>query len=843
MSEPMATACYCGTCPTCLGTAPRPPVADPLAFRHQAIKRRLLARISATEIDGARALERLGTRQDDDPAIALIDSFAGSLHILAWNARQLFDDGSIRRTQDRDALTDLTRLLGYEPRPALAATTTIAFTLDDFDQSPKVVTIPKGMKVASIPGQGETPQVFETDADLEARIEWNALKPVLPKDVPPVSASTASIVIAGTATTAKTGDLVLVYLEPQTSPVKWLCARIANVVRFPNPEAGPPQTRIDLTSKLTLPVVPAQQGPQFQNRVIILGQRAAAFGATAPDIRLMSDDIKTDLGNTANASATDWKEFHMPTGTANGGKVDLDAIYADAMRDRFVVFSRGTSTGSNRIGRILSVVELSRKDFGLSAKVSQIDVRGVNLTATASASFRDKVRETTIYLETARETLLVMDEDEKLPTDAAPDRITVVGEIDLPVGRRLVLTGEPWSAPLGQQAPISEVATLLSSSSASGATELIFEKQLVSDFHSITLSVLANCAGASQGETPASGAEPIGSGDAAVPTPRFQLKRSPLAYVPASNPRGYAPAIEVRVNDRLYAEQPSIFELDSGDHAYTVKSVRDGKSELQFAGRLPSGTHNVSALYRTGGGMAGNLEVGRITTLMAPIAGVRGARNPVPADGGSDAETIDDMRTAAPQSIRTLDRVVSLGDFEAFARSYRGIGKAAATELRAKARSIVCLTIATTTFEPPTPGSDIIVDLSDELARVTVPGRIIRIEGFTDLTAQVTVALAIDPAFRRGDIEAAVRAQLGLDFGRAARNFGEALHRSAILAAIHKVEGVIAATLPVFMGPNGELEDEGRLFCPVPTLEGDAFTAGGLLSIDPNQIQFAEMLP
>jgi hypothetical protein len=102
-----ATACACGgTCASCAGPAARPAVADPLVFRHGAIKARLLASIGSTEIDGSRPLDGLGTRDDDDPTIALIDAVAGTLHVLAWNAARLFDDGSLRRTEDRDALVD-----------------------------------------------------------------------------------------------------------------------------------------------------------------------------------------------------------------------------------------------------------------------------------------------------------------------------------------------------------------------------------------------------------------------------------------------------------------------------------------------------------------------------------------------------------------------------------------------------------------------------------------------------------------------------------------------------------------------------------------------------------------
>jgi hypothetical protein len=814
---------------------PNRPVGDPFHFRHAAIKARLLSRIASIEVDGTRPLDRLGTREDDDPAIALLDAVSGVLHVLAWNAARLFDDGSIRRTEDRDALVDLTRLLGYQPRPALAATTTLTFTTDTGDGSPKSATIPKRTKVASVPRQDEKPQIFETDASLEAHADWNELRPVRQKTVPQVSSATALITIKGAATTAKPGDPVLVYLEPQGTD-QWLYARVAEITREPG--MNPPRTVLRLSSPIGLAPTATLQGGPFNNTVVILGQRASAFGATAPDLSLMSDEVrdtqKPDPPDTT--PPTEWKNLQIPSGA--NGTVDLDAVYPDAMKDRFVVFTRvEVSSTPTELGQITSATEHSRKDFGLAAKVTQINTAGINL----SDGFRKKVRETAIYLETAREELLVVDDDVPIPGTPS-GRITVQGAVDLPIGRRVVLTGEQWSSPGTPGPRIAEVAVLKSSAPASGGnTELVFEGDITIQFRSSTLSVQANAVSASQGDTPATGPELIGSGVAASPSPRFALKRSPLAYVPADNLRGYAPAIEVRVGDRRYMEVPTLFGLGSEERAYAVRTGREGTSWVQFAGRLPTGTHNISALYRSGGGTAGNLDPGRITTVMTPILGVRSATNAVAADGGSDAETVEDLRTAAPQSIRTLDRVVSLSDFEAFARTYRGVGKALATELQIGMRSVVCLTIATTTLALP--GTDLVESLKNKLKEVAVPGRKARIEGFTDLPAQLTVALAIDPALTRANVEAAVRATLEERFGRAARRFGEALHRNALLAAIHDVEGVIAARLTTFVLPGGPLENEGRLLCPAPSMVDDVFVKAGLVAIHPNTVQFAEMLP
>jgi predicted phage baseplate assembly protein len=294
---------------------------------------------------------------------------------------------------------------------------------------------------------------------------------------------------------------------------------------------------------------------------------------------------------------------------------------------------------------------------------------------------------------------------------------------------------------------------------------------------------------------------------------------------------------------RSYSEARTIFGLDGADRAYMVRFRWGGAAEVQFAGHLPSGALNVTALYRNGGGSVGNLGSERLSTMLTPVLGVKSVTNPVPCDGGSDPEGLQDMRRAAPKSIRTLDRVVSLADFEAFAQGYRGIGKALASELAVGMRRVVCLTIATTNLVPPTPGSDLVTGLSDALVAVDVPGRKIRVEGFIDLEAKIGVALALDASFVRADVERAVRAALGRDFGRASRGFGEALARSAVLASVQRVDGVVAARLDTFALPAGPAEADGRLLCPAPSFDASGFKPAGLLSINPDNVSFTEMQP
>ena len=78
-------------------------------------------------------------------------------------------------------------------------------------------------------------------------------------------------------------------------------------------------------------------------------------------------------------------------------------------------------------------------------------------------------------------------------------------------------------------------------------------------------------------------------------------------------------------------------------------------------------------------GEGGNLRPDRLTQLLTRPLGVKGGHNPLPAAGGADREQLADARRTAPLTALTLGRIVSLADYEDFARAFAGIGKALAT--------------------------------------------------------------------------------------------------------------------------------------------------------------------
>jgi hypothetical protein len=120
------------------------------------------------------ALAGLRTREADDPVMALIDAWSAGADVLTFYGERIANEGYLCTATERRSVLELARLVDYRPRPGVAASVYLAFTVDD---NAGAVTIAAGSPAQSVPGPGEQMQTFETAEALDARSEWNALLP------------------------------------------------------------------------------------------------------------------------------------------------------------------------------------------------------------------------------------------------------------------------------------------------------------------------------------------------------------------------------------------------------------------------------------------------------------------------------------------------------------------------------------------------------------------------------------------------------------------------------------------------------------------------------------------
>lgn len=79
--------------------------------------------------------------------------------------------------------------------------------------------------------------------------------------------------------------------------------------------------------------------------------------------------------------------------------------------------------------------------------------------------------------------------------------------------------------------------------------------------------------------------------------------------------------------------------------------------------------------YRFGGGAAGNVAAEAITAVVGGGNGVK-VRNPLPARGGGDAQSVAEALDQAPATVHRRDRAVTPDDFRALTLEVPGVGRA-----------------------------------------------------------------------------------------------------------------------------------------------------------------------
>ena len=115
--------------------------------------------------------------------------------------------------------------------------------------------------------------------------------------------------------------------------------------------------------------------------------------------------------------------------------------------------------------------------------------------------------------------------------------------------------------------------------------------------------------------------------------------------------------------------------MDPTDAVFVYDAV---SARLRFgdgvAGRLPIPTDptSVTVSYSVGGGTAGNLASGLQWTVNNAGAETLQAWNVVPATGGLDAETLEQVRQRAPEVLKSTGRAITAADFEEIATQTPG---------------------------------------------------------------------------------------------------------------------------------------------------------------------------
>jgi predicted phage baseplate assembly protein len=502
--------------------------------------------------------------------------------------------------------------------------------------------------------------------------------------------------------------------------------------------------------------------------------------------------------------------------------IQLDTVYDQIIPGSWVAIERPGSTLPRVIARVQDARKTSVTSYGLTGRVTEL---------TLDQSWLDP--STDLLLSSVRGAV-VSAQSEKLGLAPEPisdsvqgDRIEL-GDLygGLQPGRWLIVQGERSDisntpgvtaaelvmlGSVTQDVLSTDGTTLLSAVTGAQARPRAGEKthtflrlanKLSYSYKRDTTTIYGNVTRATNGETRA---EVLGSGDAAVPNQSFILHASPLTYVTAPTAAGVQSTLVVTVNDIPWTEVETLAGAGPTDRVYTTSTNDAGVVTVAFGdgkngSRATTGVTNIKAQYRSGIGGGGNVDGGEVSVLVTRPAGVQAIVNPIPASGGADPESRDEARRNVPVGTVALDRLVSASDYAALARTFAGVAKASAVQLRRSGKSLIGLTIAGSADAPAPAGSPLMVNLTSALLQAGSARQrfVIQERELILLVAGVTLTPAAGISWDNLAIQ--VRSVLLAAFGFDQRALAQSVALSEFVGVIHKVPGVAAVTVTQFDG-------------------------------------------
>lgn len=716
----------------------------------------------------------------------------------------------------------------------------------------QIVTIPAGTQAQSVPGTpGQLPQTFETSAPISARAAWNAIPPLLwqPQVISgDTQTDVTTLILCGAITTLKPGDPILIlagnndkkfttlrYVKKATVSTDAKTTQVDldapqtgatgyNPQTIPSAGGSLPEGQISSVTATTLTgtdpagndaisqilqyqwdastllaMVQINKWPVEQVEAAInqrVAGNATATGGNAYVFRAQAAGFGFNIPNVVVPLSSPLETFGPGSATLGkwNGNLFLDAVYSQIQTGSFLLLQSDSGSPAPLAAQVKSNTPVAHTDFGATLKVSLLST-----DASASTLSGFGISNTSILCQSEALPLAQVPVTNIIP-DNSQNNITLnQAYLGIVAGQKIVLSGQRADLP-GTTA--SEICTLQKVSLIGGFTVIQLSEALNFQYVRSSVTINANVADATNGATVgATIPEILGNGDATQAFQSFMLKQFPLTYVPAATASsgtstpGIASTLQVYVENQQWTEVPYFYGHGPQEHIFITRQDNTGVTTVTFGdgqtgARLPTGTANVTAVYRYGIGTPGLVDAGQISLLSTRPLGVRAVTNPLATTGAADAETLEVSRYNATLTIKTLDRVVSLEDYQDFAVAWPGISKALAVWLWNGQQRVVLLTVAGVegaTIDPSTPPGS---TLTQAIAGSSEPGVTVTLQSFTPTFFKLAGTVTVLAGFMVDVVSSAIQTALQTTFSFDQRQFGQGVSLSEVIATIQNVQGV-----------------------------------------------------
>ena len=733
-----------------------------------------------------------------DLAVMIAEWFAYVADILCFYNEQIANQDYLRTAGQPDSVANLIALLGYRPRPAIGATGRLAAILSPGPSfGGRGIVLPKGLQFQSKPAGGAAPQIFELTADTPV-----AAPDQLPATPPPVLLGQVAVPPIWLPPHHLGGHgsvrhfLAGRYSMLLQGAVKTVEASTELLLRARDPADGGPW----LVSVISSTIGPAPSGSGQQTDLVATLSGIAPTTLSAAQASLES----------ANQNSALWSIFG---GAIAGNTIHLASLVRQIRPGQWILVIAADGSPAPYLAQVQSTFDVIwDATANATAPTAPLDPlhpvpiphTQLTLTADLPSAWSTTTGVTVSFDWVSVGTLL----DQPFAAwTGTPTALVGTGGGNFPA----------WS---GQPVLLQDSTGLgIAIEAGSAGDRNLTVEDLPDSVPRLQppFTVLPNILPVTRGRTVTN--EVLGSGDATNPGQDFKLSQSPVTYLQ----RGatYASTIALTVNGIPWTEVTSFYGQPPDAQIFVTGEDSSGKTHVTFGdgvngARLPTGTNNVVATYRVGGG-ASSPPAGKLTVIAKSFPGLSSVLNPVAVGGGADPDPPDQIKHFAPRSVLTFGRAVSVFDYEALAAQTPGVARARAVWSwdDARQRSLVTVYVGD--------DSGAVQAARTALAAAGDPNRPVLVKPGTEIPVVLVVTLLVATGMDTGLIETGIAAALtnmeaGL-FGAWNLKIGQPVFDSEIEAAILSVQGTVAVTAMAFIADG--LTDPGPLHTPA---EGAFYT-------------------
>jgi hypothetical protein len=252
---------------------------------------------------------------------------------------------------------------------------------------------------------------------------------------------------------------------------------------------------------------------------------------------------------------------------------------------------------------------------------------------------------------------------------------------------------------------------------------------------------------------------------------------------------------------RPWRPRRDLLASDRFDSHFTVEVDNNGLAHLRFGdgfhAALPKPDSIFEAIYRVGNGTSGNVGAEAIHRVVLLVAGIKAVRNPLPASGGTEPESMEQVRQYAPQAFRTQERAVTKEDYAEVTERHPEVQKAAATLRWTGSWYTVFDTVDRTGGRPVDDAFE--SELLTFLERFRMAGQDIEVDAPRFVPLEIIFTVCVKPGHYRAQVKADLLklfSSRDLPDGRRGFfhpdnfTFGQPLYLSQLIALVMGVPGV-----------------------------------------------------